>query len=237
MDPEKAFRELEESICWANAPPAPTPGMCYIEPQIKRDFTSFDGSLEKIVPRRLHTDLLEALDIDFVEMVMDYIEREASSTGKPGHRLGASSGLERRGEALERERIKKSMSKIFDYQKYIQESFEDVNTIVHPTDENIKAEEVYSLFPSTEDESVIIQSDGIDFQKDSFTILEEGSSQLFKKACMSDGRVFTCSPQKIDNLLVLCIRDGNAYYSEASTLYRLQEPRNQKKKMEDREEG
>ncbi|AFM98591.1 hypothetical protein EHEL_070640 [Encephalitozoon hellem ATCC 50504] len=235
MNAEENHKKLEESICWANSPPAPVPGMCYIEPQIKRDFTSFDGSLEKVVPRQLYTDLLDAMDIDFMGMVIDHIE---GTTRSIGHTNKALRDLEKRTEALERERIKESVSRIFDYQKYIQESFEDVeDTIVHPMDSNIKVEEAYSLFPGHGEEHVIIQSDNIDFQKSSFSILEEESSQLFRKACMSDGRAFACLPQRVDDFLVLYIKNGNAYYGEVSALYKLQEPRKQKKQEGRKKEG
>ncbi|KMV65791.1 hypothetical protein M970_070620 [Encephalitozoon cuniculi EcunIII-L] len=228
-------KELEESVCWANAPPAPTPGMCYIEPQIKRDFTSFDGSLEKVIPRQLHTDLLDAMDIDFMKMVMDHIEAlDTPGPEDPRDRHAMPRDQEKRGEVLERERIKKSMSRIFDYQKYIQESFEDVNTIIHPLDERIRVEEVYDLFPGPGGSDVIVQSDGIDFQKTSFSISEEESSRLFRKATMDDGRALTCSPQRVDNLLVFHVKNGHAYYSSISTLYRLQEYRKQKKGKEEK---
>lgn len=238
MNPEEACKELEESICWANSPPAPVPGMCYIEPQIKRDFTSFDGSLEKAIPRQLHTDLLDAMDIDFMGMVINHIEGSVQSTKGLDHPSETLKDSERRTEALERERIKESVNRIFDYQKYIQESFEDVDsTIIHPVDKDIQVEETYNLFPRLDEEHVIIQSDNIDFQKASFSILEEESSQLFRRACMSDGRTLACLPQRVDDFLVFHVKNGNAYYSEVSTLYRLQEPRKQKKQMGKREEG
>lgn len=230
MDPGDACKEIEESICWANAPPAPLPDMCYIEPEIRRDFTAFDGSLEDVIPRRLHTGLVDALDIDFMGMAMRHIDGGCGGQdpGLSGPCDEFPKDPERRSTEMERERVKKAMSKIFDYQKYIQESFEDVESPVHPLDKSIGVLEAYSLFPETSEDRAIVQSDGFALQEGLFSIEEDGDSKLFARASMPDGSVLTCLPQRVDDFLVIHVRDGNAYYSEVSTLYRLREHRNQR---------
>ncbi|KAM0672152.1 hypothetical protein CWI42_080620 [Ordospora colligata] len=223
MEPAEIERMLEQEVCWANAPPAPIPGMCYIDPEIKRDFTSFDASLDHIVPKQLHTDLLDALDIDFMELVMKDMDEVHEKTEEC---IGTN---ENKNEIFERERLKIRMSKIFDYQKYIQESFEDVNTIVHPTNKSIKVEAVYDLFPDTNAKSVIVQSACTELTECTFSIEQDESSSLFAKALMTNGKILTCIPQRTDEYIALHVDNDAAYYTSMTTLYQLQEQRKQTK--------
>jgi len=224
MERAEIERMLDQEVSWANAPPAPIPGMGYIDPKIKRDFTSFDGSLEDVVPKQLHTDLLDALGIDFMELVIKDIESVQEKAAEE-----CTVANDNKNEVFERERLKISMSKIFDYQKYMQESFEDVNAIVHPIDKSIRIEAVYELFPDTNAESVIVQSECEDVTECTFSIEQDESSSLFAKVLMADGKVFACLPQRTDEYIALRVEDGVAYYTSVTTLYRLQEQRKQKK--------
>lgn len=205
---------IEKSIRWANAPPPPMPGMCYIEPEIRRDFSSFDDSLEALFPKQLHTDLLDALDIDFMRIVMEHDE--------PTQPRAASE--DKRGDILEREKIKRDMKELFDFQKYIQDSFEDVDDIVHPADSSIGVKAAFDVFPA-DIENVLIQSDCADLLPGALFELAEGPSQLFSKIAMPDGSMLSCLPQRISDFVSLHISDGKAYYSDISTLYRIQEHR------------
>lgn len=222
--------DVEKDICWANTPPPPIPGMYYIEPQIRRDFTTFDGSLEKMMPRRVYTDLFDALEIDFMRIVMESEEggkEMGEGTRRSDRECEESVGQqERRGELLRRERVKRDMSSIFDYQRYIQESFEDVEDIAHPSNKDAKVEAVFDLFPDTSVSHVLVQGEcsGMEAGMD-LEISEDRGSRLFNRIRMPNGDVAVCLPQRIENFMSFQIREGNAYYSDVGILYRLQEQR------------
>lgn len=215
-------RDIEDDICWANAPPPPLPGMCYIEPHIKHDFTSFDGSLDGVIPKRLYTDLVEALDIDFMGIVLGYDEE---SDWLETSDVAVNQG--KRGEILNREKIKKSVSELFDYQKYIQDSFDDVDDIVHPTDRSIKVEAAFEVIPDTTSENTIVQSECTEINSGISFEMKDGVSKLFNTVDMSDGSTLTCLSQRVNDLILFHVRDGNAYYSDVSTLHKLQKHRKQ----------
>lgn len=241
MDATEDQEEIEKGLCWANSPPPPIPGMYYIEPQIKHDFSSFDDSLEGVIPKEIHTDLLEALEVDFMKIVMEHDSntgglKKESWSGRLDQISDQSFGIqEKRSEVLEREKVNRNMKELFDYQKYIQESFEDVSSITHPINANIKVEASFDLFPESNIENILIQSDCMElFPNTRIEVEEDGFSRLFNKARMPDGSVFACFPQRINDFIVFSVRDGRAYYSEIPTLYRLQEYKSQKKPKEDK---
>ncbi|KAF9764627.1 hypothetical protein NGRA_0414 [Nosema granulosis] len=195
--------QLSSNLEWQYDIPDPVPGMCYIEPKLKQDFKKHDDSLEHAIPPTIHTNPLELFDIDYMGIILNSIENR---------------------ECVNLPELKTiSKEKDFDYQKYIQESFEDVNIIDHPHDKSIGVKEVYDVFPGSRNSDLqIIQTDStININLDSeFKIEDCVNSNLYKKAVFQ-GNKYKCVKYKNSQYLLFEIEGDKIYFYGVDGIYRL----------------
>lgn len=205
MDSQKENNKHQKIISnleWQFDIPDPVQGMCYIEPKLKHDFKPHDDSLEHLIPPTVHLNPLELFDIDYMGIVL------SSFVSKEDIKLPES---------------KQFKDQDFDYQKYIQESFDDVNDIEHPIDKSIGVKEIYDLFPShdTSDLQIIQSDNSINIQKDSqFSIENCPNSNLYKMAVFKDCK-YRCVKYKNSDYLILETEGDKIYFCEVDGIYRL----------------
>lgn len=205
MDSQKEnekYPDIISNLEWQFDIPDPVPGLCYIEPKLKHDFKHHDDSLEHLIPPTVHLNPLELFDIDYMGIVL------SSFVSKEKIKIPAS---------------KHNKDQDFDYQKYIQESFEDVNDIEHPVDKSIGVKEVYDLFPYNNSSDIqVIQSDSsINIQKDAkFSIEDCPNSNLYKMAVFDDNK-YRCVKYKNSDYVILEAEGDKIYYYEVDGIYRL----------------
>lgn len=198
-------KEIKNKIKWINDIPLPLPGMYYIQPTLNYNFKTHDDSLEKLLPPTIYTDPLDLLNIDYMKIVYDDLCHDTENTNK-------------KNKVYEEE---------YDFNKYIQESFDTVFEYVHPIDSNIKVANVYDVFKGSDDESfVILQSENLDNEDleivdREFVVKHNEHSNLYKYLVNEDGKAMFEGVRYVNNEYMICeVKDDKMFYYDIECVFK-----------------
>lgn len=71
---EEKKKRLKDMLMYFNEIPAPLPGLQRINLSLNEEFKDYDSSLDKVVPKKVYTDIFDILNIDLVELTYENLE-------------------------------------------------------------------------------------------------------------------------------------------------------------------
>lgn len=71
---EEKKKQLRDMLKYFNEIPAPLPGLQRIDLSLNEEFKDYENSMERIVPKRIYTNVFDILNIDLVELTYENLE-------------------------------------------------------------------------------------------------------------------------------------------------------------------
>lgn len=197
--------ELEKTI------PAPIPGYFYIDMVPNIETQSHCSSLDQNF-KKLHTPITEMFPIDVLGEMKSLEEPKPESWLRQTTQIDSVFYQEKsnKNELFMRDELKNHIQEVVDYQSYLNDTFNDAKEFIDDIVEE------YPLVPSSIQYSLFVgQNEKIgEFQ------LEKSNTTLVDKLIMKDSS-YNSTKLHMEDKICIEIRDGTAFYSPVSYLYRL----------------
>jgi hypothetical protein len=208
--------EIKKNLNFEKTIPAPIPGPFYMEMTPQIDTKSHSSALDADF-KKIHTPITEFFPIDVLAEMRNLENSKNETWLRQGTQIDSLFYQVKsdRNELLMRDEQKSNIQEVLDYQSYLVNTFEQAKEHID------QIEEEYPLVPSSIEYSVFVG------QKEStgeFKI-EKGETTLFDKLIL-DNSVYNSSKLRMEDKICIEIRDGVAFYSPISYLYRLYEHKN-----------
>lgn len=210
--PETA-ESIEDKIEWKIRPEPPVAGFYHIELVPRMDTQSHDPSIDDDY-RKIHTPWVDFLQIDVLEELQKLETSVQESWLRQNEQIDSRYYSEQsaRRNAIKRDESNIMIGDIRDYQKYIEESFENVDK---PLD-GYEIVEEYPLFPSEGAPYILVSGD----VAGSGVFINEGGKSTLVDRCIMDGAVYNCVKQSSKDNIIIEIKDGKAFYSFTEYLFK-----------------
>jgi hypothetical protein len=207
--------QLKSQVEWKSCPPIPVPGNYFIDMVPKIDTTAHDGSIDQDY-KSINTPFLELFPVDILKEMKEFFAPVNETWLRKDAQIDANYYQEQsfRNELIQRDETKNTIEDVFDYQKYIRESFDQVEEDLS----GYNVIEEYPIFPSIEEEYALMN--GNINVNDSFEIVKGESSLV--DLCKSNGKEYHCTKQHTDDNLCIEIVNGKAYYTILRYVYKLE---------------
>jgi hypothetical protein len=191
--------------------PAPIPGYFYIEMTPKIDTKSHSSILDDS-HKKILTPITEMFPIDILQEMKNLEE------SKPENWLRQTSHIDslfyqeksNKNELIMREELKSHIREVVDYQSYLKDTFKDVKEYIE------EIVEEYPLVPSSVNYSLFV---GQNESTGEFK-LEKSNTTLIDKMIL-ENTSYDSTKLHMEDKICIEIRDGVAFYSPVSYLYRL----------------
>lgn len=215
--------------------PAPVPGYFYMNmiPDSSSNHTGIDNpflnsrkhsSALDADHKRILTPITETFPIDVLKEMLDMENQESSTWLRKGTQIDTVFYQEKsdRNQILLRDEFQDTIKEVVDFEKYLEDTFEQVKVPISDVVEE------YPLVPSKEVFSIFF---GITDNQSPVVNIESGSSTLVDRCKISDldGKEinqFDCTKLSIEDKLCLQVKDGKAYFSPVTCIYKLSKSKN-----------
>lgn len=207
---------LNGHLEWARGIEPPVPGMYYIDMIPNIDTQAHDPSLDKEC-RKIHTPFLDCFPVDILQEVRDVTAQSKETWLRKDEQIDSRYYREQseRRDCIKRDEANSYIEDVQDYQKYINETFNDIDMAI----KDCEVVEEYPLFPAADGEIVLINGDIA--AGESF-VRESGESTLVDR-CLVEDKKYECIKQSSMDNIVIEIKEGKAYYSHVSYIYKFNE--------------
>ncbi|KAL6120897.1 hypothetical protein NUSPORA_02290 [Nucleospora cyclopteri] len=199
------------NLQWFTMPPTPVPGLFKMQMEINVDTTTHCDAIDKDY-RNVYEDPMDILNIDVIDELIEFNKKDEKQWLKKDQSIdkGYYARQNERSEVFTRYAQSELLEKIFDYKEALKESFEKVN------EQDSDVVESYPLFPSNEDNFVMIA--GADFDFNSYTNNE--SDSVVNKIQINNKK-YRLTLQNVDEYICINIKEGKAFYSFMKYIHKL----------------
>lgn len=194
--------------------PVPVPGCFYMEMIPNIDTTSHSNALDADY-RRIHTPIMELFPIDVLAEMksLDSKESEEEHWLRRGTQIDTVYYQEKsdRNELLMRDEQKHTIEDMLDYQKHLQNTFEEVK---------IPLSDIVEEYPLVHgDDEYVLMTGDFEFFSEKF-LVTSGDTSLANK-CVINDMTYNSTKLHVEDKICLEIEEGKAIYSKIKYIYKL----------------